>query len=249
MLFVYCYWMVAVNKVKLLVGLMFMEYSNMKSCFFALALLSLIPLLGCQPSASLTNTIDYVCDSSGVDPMLPCDVVTAYPDASIVNIVDGAVINSLTVNTETTARIWGGSVGSISSTGGYTHLLGGTIDGALVSSGSAEVTINSGNIQGSISAQEQSRVQITGGDFSGLSAKGITNKLTASEDGLIYVFGDSFLITNLDAVSCYFSGGYGEIFITGGECALTGNLVSGDPINVNFEVQDDASFIISYNPR
>lgn len=83
----------------------------------------------------------------------------------------------------------------------------------------------------SVSARSYSQVTISGGTFG--------DDLKASENSSITIYGTDFSIDS-------FSVGYGEITATSG--ILTGTLASGEIINNNFYIYDDATIVLVPEP-
>jgi hypothetical protein len=153
-----------------------------------------------------------------------------------------------------TADIYGGFIGTVGPAFSSTvNLYAGVVE-HIRAEDSSTVNIFDGSLV-TLSSHESSNVNIFGGvfedydvwssvhayDFSQVSISGgqFADKLKASHNSVITIYGTDFVIDGLSV-------GYGKIAVTSG--VLAGTLASGEIINNNFEIFEDATIVLIPEP-
>jgi hypothetical protein len=176
-------------------------------------------------------------------------------DISSLFVVDGgAIIDSFTYvhnspDDNTTADIYGGYIGGlVASFSSTVNLYDGSI-GNLHANDSSMVNIHDGRVH-NLDAYQWSSVNIFGGlfenivrtsDYSQIIILGgsFANRLRATENSIMTIYGSDF---NIDGIPI----SYGQITVPTG--ILTGILASGESINNDFYIYDDATIVLVPEP-
>jgi hypothetical protein len=151
---------------------------------------------------------------------------------SKVNLLGGEITGNLFVSDNCRAVVYGGSIGEF-----------------LHSHSNSWVTVLGGVVGTEVDAFDNSRIDISGGIFSYVRSDGygqlnisggiFSNELRATQDSIMTIYGTDFAI---DGISV----GYGPITAASG--VLTGTLASGELINNDFYVFENADIILVPEP-
>lgn len=158
-------------------------------------------------------------------------------DRSQVHMSGGSIQQELAAHDESVVEITGGSIGwSAAYDNSQVSISGGSIAAEFTAYGSSHVTISGGSMASELGTRDNSHVDIFGG-FVGLS-------LQAYYGGTLTIHGSDFVIDGQPF-------GYGELTsILGGNYwddptrHLTGTLASGEPIDNDFYIGDDAKIVL-----
>jgi len=192
-------------------------------------------------------------------------------DATTVNVVSGARIHALHVGDSSVINMSGGLIFRDFGSGGFLSardnsvitISGGGIWSDLSASHTSQITISGGGIGGSLVAYDESQINVSGGvigvnlmaaDNSVVTISGgvIEEDLRAGYNSQVTIFGGSIGVdleawhnSQITIFGTAFNYAYGLLPSAG---TLTGTLSSGETINTNFEIYDDASIVLVPEP-
>ncbi len=187
----------------------------------------------------------------------PEDIVRVdygYPGVgTTLNVVSGGKIGwEVWAFESSNVNVLGGEIGSnlFAQNNSQITVSGGEIGEFLWSSGNSQITISGGHIGIQVDAYMNSQVTFSGGTIGNdLRADGYSNviisggqpgyELWATQHGVVTIYGSDFSIDGLNV-------GYGPITVASG--ILTGTLASGEAINNNFYIREDAAIMLVPEP-
>lgn len=191
-------------------------------------------------------------NSTGPDDIVRIDY--GYPGVgTTVNIVSGGMIARDCLAFESSnVNVLGGEIGSnlFAQNNSQITVSGGAIGEFLWSFDDSQVAISGGHIGIEVNAYMNSQLTFSGGVIGyQLRADGYSNviisggqpgyELWATQHGVVTIYGSDFSIDGLNV-------GYGPITVASG--ILTGTLASGEAINNDFYIYDDASIVLVPEP-
>jgi len=191
-------------------------------------------------------------NSTGVDDIVRIDY--GYPGiGTTVNLVLGGKIGyCLDAFENSNFTMSGGEIATHLSGSNDSHITisGGEIGEEVLCGGNSQVTISGGHIGIEINAYMNSQITFSGGTIGyDLRANGyshviisggqVAHELWATQNSIMTVYGSDFSIDGLNV-------GYGPITATSG--ILTGALASGEMLNNNFYIYENASIILVPEP-
>lgn len=191
-------------------------------------------------------------NSTGPDDIVRIDY--GYPGiGTTVNLVPGGKIGyCLDAFENSNFTMSGGEIATHLSGSNDSHITisGGKIGEEVLCGGNSQVTISGGHIGIEINAYMNSQITFSGGVLGyQLRANGYSKviisggqvgyELWATQNSIMTIYGTDFGIDGLNV-------GYGPITVASG--ILTGTLASGEAINNDFYIYDDASIVLVPEP-
>lgn len=192
-------------------------------------------LIDTKADAALNNEFSYlfIGDSGYTYENVDFNFIDIYDngDGSKIADISGGSFSGLGAAESSTVNLFAGSVGSFYTYHSSTaNIYGGSVL-ILESYDSSCVGIFGGFFENHARAQDYSQIVISGGIFA--------DELVAIENSIMTICGTDFSIDG-------FSVGYGEIAVPSG--ILAGTLASGETINNNFHIYEDATIVLVPEP-
>lgn len=200
-----------------------------------LCVIVLSGLFDAKANAALINESSYlfIGDSGYAYENVDFNFIDIYDsgDGSKIADISGGSLGGLGAAESSTVNLYAGSVGNFYANHSSTaNIYGGSVYN-LESYDSSSVGIFGGFFENHARAQDYSQIVISGGTFA--------DELLAIDNSIITIYGTDFSIDG-------FSVGYGEIAVTSG--ILAGTLASGETINNNFHIYEDATIVLVPEP-